>query len=71
MRELALVFAFCLALLSLAYCIHPNEQNAAETAYAAEQIACVEVAKTLEESKSCRDRVRERWGLKKLEGGAP
>lgn len=31
--------------------------------YAADHIACVELAKTLAESKACRERVRERWGV--------
>jgi len=34
---------------------------AAEASYAAEQLQCVDDARSLEESKACRERVREKW----------
>lgn len=38
-------------------------QVAAEGAYTAELVACVEQAKTLAESKECRAEVNKRWGI--------
>ncbi len=35
----------------------------AESAYTAEQLACVDRASTLEESKACREAVRAKWGV--------
>ena len=35
-----------------------------ETTYAAEQAACVSAATTLAESRACRARVDERWGVR-------
>lgn len=41
----------------------PQEKSAAaETTYTAEMLKCVDNAKTLEESRACRQRVREKWG---------
>lgn len=39
------------------------QQAAAEGAYTAELVACVEEAKTLAESKACRAEVNKRWGV--------
>jgi hypothetical protein len=44
---------------------HPptEAQRAAEGAYGAELLACVERANTLAESKACRAEVDKRWGV--------
>jgi hypothetical protein len=50
--------------LSCAALREPTDADlAAGSQYAADHIACVDAAKTLEESKACRARVRERWGV--------
>lgn len=41
---------------------------AAESAYLAEQLACIDKAKTLEESRTCRDGVKARWAA--VDGGS-
>jgi hypothetical protein len=46
----------------------PALHAAADGSYAAQLSACVDQAKTLAESKSCRARVDQAWGV---EGGAP
>jgi len=42
-------------------CSAPQDRSAAESLYLAEQLACVEHAQTLEESRSCRARVQALW----------
>ena len=65
-RDLAAVTALAGITLALACggLREPTEADlAAGSKYAADHIACVELAKTLAESKACRERVRERWGV--------
>lgn len=54
-------------MVSLSGCPSPKEARS-EAAYGAQLTACVEAAKTLEESKACRSHVDAQWGL--LDGGA-
>ncbi len=64
------VFAVALALVGCASAASftPEEKAAAaESAYTAEMLRCVDEASTLHESRECRKRVRARWE----DGGAP
>lgn len=42
----------------------------AETEYTADLLRCVDKAKTLQESRDCRQLVDERWGITEREAGA-
>jgi hypothetical protein len=44
-----------------------ERKASAEATYEGEMLKCVDDAKTLEESKACRAKVRERWAV---DGGA-
>jgi hypothetical protein len=46
-----------------------EKATTAESTYAAEQLACVDKANTLEESKACRAEVRKKWAVG-ADGGA-
>lgn len=57
-----------LVLLLMASCLpKPSPSTAAETAYGAQLLACVDQAATLAESKQCRAKVNAAWGI---DGGA-
>lgn len=60
------VLAFVGAILLLCRCAAPAK-TAAESAYGASLLRCVDEAKTLAESKACRAAVDARWGV---DGGA-
>lgn len=65
------VFAF-LTLQSLA-CSRQHASTAAEAAYGAALLRCVDQARTLPESKACRQRVDREWGIVQFapDGGTP
>lgn len=75
MLALALVFA-ALVVIALEGCVSTEaKQAAADTDYAAEQLACVDKFQTRVEIDSCREGVRIRWGVsqtvaKRLDAGA-
>lgn len=43
---------------------HPQTSAQAEAAYTAEQLACVDAAKTRAESRACRARVDQKWKVR-------
>jgi uncharacterized membrane protein len=43
------------------------EKAAAEAEYAGQQLACVDKAKTIDESRECRRKVREKWGIAEVQ----
>ncbi len=58
------LFAALFVLGALHGCAFLHDQaTQAEAAYTAEQLACVDRAATLDESRECRRKVRERWGI--------
>lgn len=60
------------ALLALIVGCSPAQlgATAAESSYTAELVRCVDDAKTLTESKACRQRVDAKWGITEVEAGA-
>ena len=59
-----MIFVACFAAAPLLACAAVQDRAAqAEAAYLAEQLRCVDVATTREESQACRRSVRERWGI--------
>lgn len=70
---------FALALFALGCVVghctgcHSPEQagaTAAESSYTAELLRCVDDARTLAESRACRQQVNVRWGITEVEAGA-
>jgi len=69
-REIV-AFLFVVFLLSapVALCrCQPRTPEQAEAAYLAQQVACVERARTLAESRACRAEVDRRWGKPPFHG---
>jgi hypothetical protein len=68
---------FALALFALGCCVghvagcRPEQfgATAAESAYTAALVRCVDDAKTLAESRACRQRVDAQWGIVEVEAG--
>jgi hypothetical protein len=67
MRTIQFAFALFGAGMLFLHCapqpVPSPKQLAAEGAYTADLVACVEEAKTLAESKACRAEVNRRWGI--------
>lgn len=69
----ALAFVALLFVLRLCSgCKSPEQAGAtaAESAYGAQLLRCVDQATTLEESRACRKRVNLEWGIVEKEAGA-
>ena len=58
------ILAFVVILGAFIACT-PRTPAQAEAAYTAEQLRCVDLATTLAESKACRAKVDERWGVRR------
>lgn len=69
---------FALALFALGFLVNhccgctPKQlgATAAESAYTADLLRCVDDARTLAESRACRQRVDATWGITEIEAGA-
>ena len=61
-----------LVLVGLVACASPSASRAAEAAYGAALLQCVDQAKTLQESKACRAKVDAEWGIvqRQKDGGS-
>lgn len=65
--SLAVILSVAIA-FAMAMCLSCKPSVEATAAkYQAEQLACVDLAQTLEESRSCRDAVKKRYG--RFDGG--
>ena len=52
-----------IAATSLSKCVPAHSPESSEAAYTAQLVSCVEKASTVDESRACRAKVNERWGL--------
>lgn len=52
-----------IAATSLSKCVPPNSPESSEAAYTAQLLGCVEKSSTVDDSRACRAKVNERWGL--------
>lgn len=62
-----IVTSVLMCLLSCASATPQEKSAAADASYMADQLACVDKASTIEESRACRAKVREQWHV---DGGA-
>jgi hypothetical protein len=63
-----MLMACAFAFANFAQCQPRHVETAAEIAYGAALMRCVDEAKTLAESKSCRARVDAEWGIVQFTG---
>jgi len=59
--------AFGLVVVALVAC-QPRTPAQAEALYTAEQLACVEHAASLDESRECRAKIDQKWGVSPRKG---
>lgn len=63
-----LLLAFAFGFASFAQCRPQHAETAAEIAYGAALLRCVDNASSLAESKACRAKVNEAWGIVEFAG---